>query len=82
MATKKELDWIAELQEVLNKCPSKNLGFFTVGDPYITIFDNRKLQKIYEKSTDIGLDFCNGVHDTDAEIGSIAFPNAVHSTAG
>lgn len=37
--TKAEMKWIAELQELLNACPSKRLGAYTIGDPVVTIFD-------------------------------------------
>jgi hypothetical protein len=83
--TKKERDWIAELQTVLDKCPSKRLGFFTIGDPDITIYDLNKHKKITELMNKHGnYDFCTAVDELDAGFvgGYINFPSPVASTAG
>lgn len=77
-----EKKWIAELQAVLDACPSKRLGFYTIGDPTIYIYDLRKEKQINDEQ-DRGGDFCQAVcavgADTDA---SLEFPSNVHSTAG
>jgi len=65
--TKKERDWIAELQSVLDKCPSRRLGFFTIGDKDVTVYDLDKRGEIdalqYRKGN---YDFCTAVQELDA----------------
>ncbi|CAI1771530.1 Uncharacterised protein [Serratia quinivorans] len=80
--TKKEQAWLDELQEVLNRCPSKNLGFYTIGDPMLHVYDLRKEQKIDDHHERNGRDFCHSVSALDADFCDLYFPAAVHSTAG
>lgn len=81
--TKAERAWLAELQEVLNRCPSKRLGFYTIGDPEITIYDRSKEDQITDVLDRRGnADFCTAVAENDAELSNIKFPAPVHSTAG
>ncbi|MBH3027187.1 hypothetical protein I5Q96_11155 [Serratia marcescens] len=79
---KKERVWLDELQEVLNRCPSERLGFFTVGDPKIHIYDRSKERLIDDYMDSNGLDFCKCVRAINADFGDLDFPAAVHSTAG
>lgn len=39
--TKDEAAWIKRLEKVLLSCPSDRLGLITIGDPSLTIFDDR-----------------------------------------
>ncbi len=80
--TKAEAAWVAELQEVLDRCPSKRLGFFTIGDSTVSIYDNKKDDKITEHQDRKGSDFCTAVRAYDAALGEIKFPFNVHSTSG
>jgi hypothetical protein len=78
--TKKEAAWVRELQKVLSECPSARLGFYTIGDPRVSIYDKRldeKIDKLLSKN-----DFCSAAEKCGANLGSIDFPSAVHSTAG
>lgn len=43
---KKELCWVNDLQELLDKCPSKRLGFYTIGDPTVFLFDKTAHSKV------------------------------------
>lgn len=79
--TKAEKSWLLELQEVLDRCPSKRLGFFTTGDATVSVYDNSKDAKIYVIA-DAGGEFANAVEKAGADIGTIQFPFNVHSTAG
>lgn len=79
---KKERAWLDELQEILNRCPSKRLGFFTIGDPIIYVYDRSKEQKINDHQDRYGRDFCHSVRAMDADFCDLDFPAAVHSTAG
>jgi hypothetical protein len=37
--TKAESDWLAEFQRLMDRCPSKRLGCYTIGDADIRIYD-------------------------------------------
>ncbi|CAI1110237.1 hypothetical protein [Serratia quinivorans] len=80
--TKKEQAWLDELQEVLNRCPSKNLGFYTIGDPALHVYDRRKDQQIDSYMDRHNREYCHAVREFDAEFCDLYFPAAVHSTAG
>ncbi|MFK3927389.1 hypothetical protein ACI2J7_01320 [Serratia bockelmannii] len=79
---KKERAWLDELQEVLNRCPSTRLGFFTIGDKDVFVYDKRLDKQIDELQDSGGRDFGLVVNDLDAGFGELTFPAAVHSTAG
>lgn len=83
--TKKEQAWVDELQDVLNRCPSpKKIGFYTIGDPTIFLYDLRKVNEV-EKALDSrgASDWCQAVKAVDAHIDEvIIFPSPVESTAG
>ncbi|QNQ52338.1 hypothetical protein [Serratia liquefaciens] len=79
---KKERAWLDELQEVLNRCPSERLGFFTTGDTVIHVYDRSKDQEIDAHQDRHGRDYCHSVMALDADFCDLSFPAAVHSTAG
>ena len=80
--TPKEKKWLTELQEHLNACPSKRLGFYTIGDPCVMAY-NKDKQADIEKILDSGKrDFCQAARATDADFCGVYFPSAVLSTAG
>lgn len=79
--TKAEKAWLEELQELLDRCPSKRLGFYTIGDPSVSVYDCSKDAKIYEIA-DRGGDFGNAVDKAGARLGDLTFPFNVHSTSG
>lgn len=74
-----EKAWIKRLQKTLDACPTKRLGFYTIGDCDVSIYDNRFDDIINE--TESG-EFCSAVHDCDAHLGEVIFPSPVHSTCG
>ncbi len=37
--TKAENKWLEDLKAILASCPSKRLGFYTIGDPGISVYD-------------------------------------------
>jgi len=83
--TKKERDWINNVQAVLDKCPSKRLGFFTIGDRDVTVYDLDKRGEIDALQHRKGnYDFCTAVQELDAGFigGYLNFPSQVESTAG
>ncbi|GGA99950.1 hypothetical protein GCM10011491_30250 [Brucella endophytica] len=77
MLTKEEKAWVKKLQKVLDECPSERLGFFTIGDPDVSIYD-----KTNEVDFDATVDLPVSIYEHDAELGSIRFPSNVHSVSG
>lgn len=81
--TKRESEWIARVQEVLDDCPNNRLGFYTVGDNDIVIYDHNKEDKINEiMDNNDRTDFGSAVDSCNARLGDLIFPNHVHSTSG
>lgn len=81
--TKKEQAWLDEFQAVLNRCPSNRLGFYTIGDPCLNVYDRSKeaeIDALMDRNN--GTDFCTATRHLDADFTTIDFPAAVHSTAG
>lgn len=81
--TKSEKAWVAKLNAVLSECTSTRLGFATIGDHDLTIFDQPKRDKIEKAMERDNGDFV----PTAIKLGLVAderiyFPNAVESTAG
>ncbi|MCH4995334.1 hypothetical protein I1A41_03780 [Pectobacterium carotovorum] len=83
--TKKETEWIAEVQDVLNRCPSpEKIGFYTTGDSYVFLYDLRKYKDVVQ-AMDSGKasDWSPACRVAGAHIeGCIEFPSPVESTAG
>ncbi|CAM7113615.1 hypothetical protein ESCOCP327M_21855 [Escherichia coli] len=49
--TKKERAWLNELQDVLDRCPSpKKIGFYTIGDKSIYLYDLRRMDEISKRA--------------------------------
>lgn len=82
--TKAESKWIKDVQDVLRKCPSKRIGFYTIGDNNIVAYDFTKRNAIYDEM-DAGRasDFGPAAENVDARFHEeLWFPNPVESTAG
>lgn len=82
--TKSEKEWLDKLQRVLNECPSKRLGFYTIGDPSIEVYDCSKDKEINVAQDYLtGGEFCTHVAACDADFYyTLKFPSAVNSTCG
>jgi hypothetical protein len=81
--TKAELKWIKDVQTVLDSCPSNRLGFYTIGDPDVTIYDRTKDSEIDRLMDKSNCDYGSAVDDAGAgSTASLIFPAAVHSVAG
>lgn len=80
--TKAEAKWIADLQALLNKCPSKRLAAYTIGDPDLVIYDSSFSGAIDDMLDSSKKDVCQVVAMLGAELASITFPFPVESTAG
>ncbi len=76
---------LSELQDVLDRCPSpKKIGFYTIGDKSIYLYDLRRMDEIMEALDNrSSMDWCVAVHDMNAGFDEkILFPSSVESTAG
>lgn len=52
--TKKEQAWVDEVNAVLACCPSpEKIGFFTIGDPVIGLYDLRRDKEISDLDDDL-----------------------------
>lgn len=82
--TKTEKGWLNKLQAILNDCPSARLGFYTIGDPDISIYDRTKDSEIDDLMVSgKACDFCSAVNKAEANSDvTLLFPAPVHSTAG
>jgi hypothetical protein len=82
MLTPIERKWITKLQKVLDECPSDRMGFYTIGDSDISIYD-RSVQSEIDAIIDTrDVDFGQAIEEVDAHLGSVCFPSHVHSTSG
>lgn len=81
--TQKEIAYLAELQAVLDRCPPR-LGFYTIGDSYLTVYDRTKEEKIAEiQDASRSGEFGGAVVKAKADFGvQVDFPCNIHSTAG
>lgn len=83
--TKKEQAWVDEVNAVLARCPSlKKIGFYTIGDPSIALYDLRRLDEVTAMLDGRNSsDWCTAVQKIGAGFDeTIDFPSAVESTAG
>lgn len=80
---KVEKNWLDKVQNVLNECPTERLGFFTIGDSVVYVYDlskNEEIQQFMDKHPNT--EFCTAVDKLNAGLGYIDFPSDVLSTAG
>lgn len=81
--TKEEIKWVEKAQKILNECPSKRIGFFTIGDSDITLYDTEKMDEIMSHYDTGKSEYCVAVEKAGALFGwSLIFPNCVDSTSG
>jgi hypothetical protein len=82
--TKAERAWLDEFQALMNRCPSKRIGFFTIGDPVLCLHDATREDEIGEERDENGGEWCSAARRLKADFGgeTIDFPNAILSTAG
>lgn len=53
--TAAEKKWIKQVNALVAKCPSKRLGFYTIGDNYIGLYDRVELNKLPDEGGDLVL---------------------------
>lgn len=80
--TATELSWLRKLQKVMKQCPSRRIGFFSIGDADVTLYDKTYDSEIMHEQGK-GKDFCAACYDVGANLDAhIRFPSLVHSTSG
>ncbi|MEN4807291.1 hypothetical protein [Pantoea agglomerans] len=79
-----ERAWLTELQRLLNARPTDRLGFYTIGDNSVTVFDLTKEDAINARLDELNGrgDFCGASRELGADLGHLFFPAPVLSTAG
>lgn len=80
--TAAEKAWLKKLQAVFDECPSDRLGAYTIGDPWLAIYDRSLESKINQHSVNKICEFSDSVEALGAGFTTIKTPFAVHSTAG
>lgn len=51
--TKEEKKWVKQMNALLKKCPSKRIGFYTIGDEDIGIYDKSYQNEINAAHDDL-----------------------------
>ena len=81
--TKAETKWLEELQALLDACPSKRLGCYTIGDPSVTVFDKNVLRAWDKENPRCELDGPQQVLKCGADLDFVLmFPFAVEGVCG
>lgn len=81
--TQAEKKWVRDVQKVLDRCPSERIGFYTVGDSEVSLFDRAKETQITARQDRSGMDFGPAATVVNAQFDhALRFPSNVHSTAG
>lgn len=81
--TAKQEAWINRVQKALNSKGGAGLGFYTIGDQDVSIYDKSKQAAIDEWwRENPNSEFCQAVSEADAYLGQLLFPDQVESAAG
>lgn len=81
--TKAEKAWVEKLQAVIDKCPSKRLAAYTIGDADITLYDgSRQAQILAIQDANPDMELGDAVEHDHAKLAKLRFPFQIHSVAG
>jgi hypothetical protein len=82
--TNEESLWLSDVQALLSRRPSKRLGFYTIGDPTLVVFDAEAVKRFEAQNAHLceQMDYSEIVDAAGARRGSLEFPNNVHATRG
>ncbi len=81
--TKQEAIWLHKLEKILMNPPSQRIGFYTIGDAYLSAYDRSREIDINNALDQIGnSDFCHAVDKLDAGLGEVSSACQIFSTAG
>ncbi len=75
--TKKEIAWLAKVEDVFKDCPSDRLGIYTVGDSTLHVYDKDKIELC--KDEDIS---DNGATDGGIYLGQISTEIMIEGVSG
>ncbi|MGL5386665.1 MAG: hypothetical protein ACRDCA_12555 [Serratia sp. (in: enterobacteria)] len=77
--TVEERKWIKQVNALLKKCPSKRIGFYTIGDDSIGLYDTSYQDEINAADIDLVRALNITGHGFSEDI---YFPNAVQGVCG
>ncbi len=81
--TKEQKKWLAGVQRALNKSGGEGLGFYTIGDSDICVYNKDYEDEIDEYQDGGAIDIWECIEAVGADFGiAITFPASVHSCAG
>lgn len=81
--TKQEKAWVKKLNKLLAECPSDRIGFATIGDSDVFMFDLTRYDEICRKLDRGGWDFMPAAQHIGAKFDEVlTFPASVESTSG
>lgn len=81
--TTAEKAWVKKLNKLLAECPSDRIGFATIGDSDVFMFDLTRYDEISRKLDRGGWDFMPAAQHIGASFDEVlTFPARVESTAG
>ncbi|EAX1415045.1 hypothetical protein CRR83_06060 [Salmonella enterica subsp. enterica serovar Schwarzengrund] len=81
--TKQEKAWVKKLNKLLAECPSDRIGFATIGDSDVFMFDLTRYDEIISKLDRGGWDFMPAAQHIGAKFDEVLrFPANVESTSG
>lgn len=79
--TEEEEAYLAQLQTMLMSPPSERIGFYTVGDGALHVYDRSKENLIQERNQD-SVDFCRAVDEVGGSLGTVRCKCQIHSVSG
>jgi len=80
--TKKERAWLKRLEKLLMNPPTDRIGFYTIGDPDLTAYDQSRNDELSLHMDASDGDFCQSVDKLGAGFGHVKSACPIHSTAG
>ncbi|PWD66545.1 hypothetical protein [Pectobacterium parmentieri] len=81
--TKEEKAWVKKVNALLAKCPSTRIGFYTIGDGTVFLFDANYQDEISNIMDNSHSDWSYCVYAAGAGFSEVLeFPNPVESVAG
>lgn len=81
--TPAEKAWVKKLNKLLAECPSDRIGFATIGDNPVFMFDSTRYDEIIAKLDRGVWDFMPAAQNIGAKFDEVlTFPANVESTAG
>ncbi|GLY59706.1 hypothetical protein Pcaca05_05640 [Pectobacterium carotovorum subsp. carotovorum] len=81
--TKEERAWVKKVNALLEKCPSSRIGFYTIGDATVFLFDETYQNEISNFMDNSNADWAECVEIIGAGFSEqLKFPNPVESVAG